>query len=479
MEEDAMPSPSPDATADRSGSSEELAFAAAVEQARMLRDGEVSSRQLVETYLERIERFDGQLNAFRCVRAESAREEADAADARLRDSERAPLLGLPIAVKDNLDVAGELTTHGTGIVIEPAAADCEVVRRLREAGAVIVGKTNLNELALWGHFTSSRAWGETRNPWDPRRGPAGSSGGSAVAVAAGLASAAIGTDGGGSIRLPAAACGIVGLKPQRGRISLAPLSEHWHGLTHVGPLTRSVEDAALLLDALAGAVEGDADRPPALESLIETSRLRIAVSLRPGMPGKPGPEARTALEEIAELARELGHAVIEGDPEYGELRTAFSPRWLHGAHQDAVRLGGRRGLEPRTRTMTRIGSRLGKAALRARAKEGEIAARIKRLFDDCDILLTPVAPAPPAPLGDGVHRGGLRTFFGGVGRVCYTPAWNITGQPAIAIPAGFDDRGLPRAVQVIGRPNDEPSVLSLAAQIEAARPWARRRPPLG
>ncbi len=227
----------------------DLAFAGLVRQAGLVRDGSVSPRELVELSLERIARLDPELNAFRVVLAEQARAEAAAAE---RDDGVAdqPLRGVPVAVKDDLDVAGEVTAFGTGAYGPPAREDSEVVRRLRAAGAIVIGKTNVPELTQWP-FTESITWGRTRNPWDLERTPGGSSGGSAAAVAAGLVPAALGTDGLGSVRIPAACCGLVGVKPQRGRVSYAPLAEHWHGLSVIGPLVRRAADAALLLDVMA------------------------------------------------------------------------------------------------------------------------------------------------------------------------------------------------------------------------------------
>src|SRR5436305_3288179 len=224
-----------------------------------------TSRELVEDSLARIERLDQKLNAFRRVMADSARAAADEADARRAAGEHGPLLGMPVAVKGNMTVDGP--------------APHEVVRRLRAAGAVIVGTTNMSELALWGHFTSSRAHGVTRNPWNLERSPGGSSGGAAAAVASGMVAAAVGSDGGGSIRIPSAMCGVFGLTPQRGRVPLGPDEVHWHGLTVFGPIARSAADAALLLDAIAGAGTAYCDvaatDPPA---------LRIGVAPRPTLP---------------------------------------------------------------------------------------------------------------------------------------------------------------------------------------------------
>src|SRR3954463_13556540 len=224
-----------------------LAFAGVASLAELVRRGQVSSRELVEAVLRRIERLDRDLNAFGAVYAERALAQAAEADRRRRSGELLPLLGVPVAVKDEIDLAGEITSRGTAAVATPAAGDAEVVRRLRAAGAVIVGKTTMPELGLWP-FTESITWGVTRNPWDVERTPGGSSGGSAAAVAAGLVPAALAADGAGSLRLPAACCGIFGLKPHSGRVPRAPHDgdrSHW---ICFGPLTRSVLDGAILLD---------------------------------------------------------------------------------------------------------------------------------------------------------------------------------------------------------------------------------------
>jgi amidase len=461
---------------------DDLAFAGVARQAELVRAGEVSARELVELHLARIDRLDGVLHAFRSVAAERALAEADAAQERLRDGDPAPLLGVPIAVKDNVDVAGETTAHGTPESGPPARADAEVVRRLRVAGAVVVGRTAMPELALWPHFTESRTGGVTRNPWDPERTPGGSSGGAAAAVAAGLAAGAVGSDGGGSIRVPAACCGLFGLKPQRGRISLMPLAEHWLGLTHLGPLARRVLDAAVLLDALHGPAPGDADRPPAPAQAFARAAatapgtLRIAVSTKPAMPTRVAPAIREAVESTAELLRSLGHEVRERDPDYGVLMPQFLPRYARGAWEDAQELPSGPRLERRTRGMVRLGAAMARPAARVRAAEPARAARIGAIFADHDVVLTPTIAAAPPRAGRHARAGALRTFLDAGTYACFTAPWNITGQPAASVPAGFDADGLPLAVQLVARPGAEATLLALAAQLEQARPWAGRRP---
>src|ERR671923_1301918 len=269
---------------------DDLAFAGVVRQAELVRDGEVSSRELVELCLARIGRLDPELNAFRTVMAERALADADQADARRRAGEERPLLGVPLAVKDSQDVAGEVTAHGTDAYGEPARGDSAIVGRLRAAGAVIVGKTNLPELAIMGS-TEGPAFGVTRNPWDTDRTPGGSSGGSAAAVAAGLCAAATASDGAGSIRIPAANCGLVGLKPTRDRIPLSPPTEHWYGLSVLGFETRGVRDTALLM-SVGAADEGLRDapgRPPEV--------LRAAVSTNASLPTRLHPDVKRAVEQ--------------------------------------------------------------------------------------------------------------------------------------------------------------------------------------
>ncbi|HEV2998115.1 MAG TPA: amidase family protein, partial [Solirubrobacteraceae bacterium] len=230
---------------------ERLAFAGLGEQARMLAAGEVSSVELLELSLRRTAAVDGTLGAFRCVREERARAEAAEADRRLAGGERLPLLGVPVAIKDDIDIAGEESRFGCAGGFQIKDEDCEAVRRLKDAGAVIVGKTNTPELGQWP-FTEGPAFGVTRNPWNADHTPGGSSGGAAAAVAAGLVPAALGSDGAGSVRIPAAWSGLVGIKPQRGRISTWPDPDAFNGLTCLGPLTRTVADAALLLDVVSG-----------------------------------------------------------------------------------------------------------------------------------------------------------------------------------------------------------------------------------
>jgi amidase len=466
--------------------SEQIAFAGAARQAELIRAGEISPTELVRLHLDRIERLDPQLNAFRVVLAERAMLEAEQAEARLRGGEERALLGVPIALKDEVDLAGELTTRGTDGYPEPAAADSEMVRRLREAGAIVIGKTLLPELAICG-FTESATWGVSRNPWNLQHTPGGSSGGSAAAVAAGLVPIASASDGAGSIRIPAACCGLFGLKPQRGRISLAPRGEHWQGLSVNGCVSRTVLDTALWLDvASGGSSEVGAPSPPQ-RPFVEAARtppgrLRVAVSTaapRALVPPTVSEVATGAVDAIAETLRSLGHTVEAQDPAWGSIGNNMTPRYLRGIAEDVEEVPLPERLERRTRGFGRLGRLLPRRTVEAaRRAEAADAERVGAIFERFDVLMTPVMGGTALPVRRWEGRGALRTLLGMSRFYPYCIPWNHLGNPAMAVPAGFGADGLPLSVQIVGRPGEEEKLLSLAAQIEAERPWADRRPPL-
>jgi amidase len=458
----------------------DLAYAGAAEQARLIRDGEVSARELTETTLARIDRLNPRLNAYRVVFHERALAEAGQADARRSSGQDRPLLGVPVAIKDDADVAGVPTAFGSLATSEaPKAVDSDVVARLRAAGAVVVGKTNVPELTIWP-FTESLGFGAARNPWNDAYTPGGSSGGSGAAVAAGLCGVALGSDGAGSIRIPASFNGIFGIKPQRDRISLGPdHHDAWQGLAHYGPLARRVADAALFLDATAdGAPEGG--YAAALAEPL--APLRVAVSWRtpPGAIAKLGAEQRAAIEDTAAALRELGHTVVEHEVDYGAGAFAnVVTRYLRGIADDAAVLPHPERLEWRSRGMARMGRMIPEARVgAARRGEAALAGRINAIFDHCDVVLLPGAAGPPFRVGELNGRGTLWTLNAAAARVPWYGVWNAIGQPAMSVPAGFDALGLPLAAQLAGRPGDERTLLRLAAQLEQARPWADRRPPV-
>jgi amidase len=474
-------------SAEAQESATELAFAGLETQALMLISREVSSRELVELALKRTEDAQPRLNAFRVIRTEEALAEAEAADRRLAAGDGAPLLGVPVAIKDDVDLGGHTTPFGCGGKYRPAVRDCEAVRRLRKAGAIVIGKTHAPEVGQW-HFTETPTHGATRNPWNVNHTPGGSSGGAAAAVAAGLVAGAIGSDGAGSIRIPAAWTGLVGLKPQRGRVSTWPDPEAFNGLSCYGPLTRSVGDAALLLDVIHGNVPADLHRPqppaqPFSESAASEPRsLRVALSFATpfGVPGDVDPEHRAAIDGVAERLAELGHDVVAADPDYGLVGPALVPRGMAGVEQwlrDNVE--DRSLLEPRTRTHARVGKALGGFPLRlSRAAEPALQRRTRRVFDRFDVVLTPTTAKPPPQIGSLEGRGYWATSSI-AGAICpFAFAWNVVGWPGLSVPAGFTENGLPIGAQLLGRENDEATLLALGAQLEAVADgeWAMQPP---
>jgi amidase len=380
-------------------------------------------------------------------------------------------------------VAGEFTAWGTALRGAPAPRGNDLVARLRGAGAVIIGKTNLPELAIIGD-TEGPAFGFTRNPWDLDRSPGGSSGGSAAAVAAGLCAAATGSDGAGSIRIPASCCGLVGLKPQRDRISLGALAGHWHGLSVAGFLTRTVEDTALLLDV---ASERRAQRP-----FVEAVRARVVPR-----PSRLGPVSHRALlqgrlptelgrRRRASLAPPAGRQLAHARPRRHAARSVVRPRsgrrlarYLNGIAEDAKRFGPPERLQRRTRGVIRMGRLVPRRLLdKALRDEARHAARIGGLFRDHDVLLTPTIALLPVEAARWEGLSAPRTMLEMAMVYPFTGVWNMTGQPAISIPAPPSRDGLPIGAQLIAPANAEDRLLGLAAQLERELAWPAKRPPL-
>lgn len=465
-------------------------FPTLTHQLYQLASGTVTAAELVAQSLEAIEASQDTLNAFRLVFTERAIADAAVADRKRaagEDLSRLPLLGIPIAVKDDVDVAGAPTRFGTAgkeDAVRVAAADAEVVRRLRAAGAVIVGKTNTCELGQWP-FTSGPGFGHTRNPWSRDHTPGGSSGGSAAAVAAGLVSAAIGSDGAGSVRIPAAWTHLIGIKPQRGRISTWPLTEAFNGITVNGVLARTVADAALVLDASSGNAPGDLHKPPPVSVSDYVSRapgpLRIAISTKfpfTGFRAELHPEIRSALAAIAAQLEQLGHTMVAADPDY-DLRMSwnFLARSTAGIPQWIERLGDDVALDSRTRSNARIGRLLSQHILRkARSNETAAQQRIGWIFNLADVVLAPTTAQPPLDVNTFDRLGALATDRAMIRACPVTWPWNLLGWPSINVPAGFTTDGLPIGVQLMGPANSEPLLVSLAAALEAINGWAAREP---
>jgi amidase len=445
------------------------------ETADRIRAGELTAVQAVEACLEVIDRDNPGLNAFSVVLADRARAEAAERDAA--EQPLGPLHGVPIAIKEENDVEGCVTTFGGRANTTPAPADSEVVRRLRAAGAVIVGKTSMPEFGAWP-YTEPISLGPTRNPWDPGFTPGGSSGGTAAAVAAGMIPVGIGGDGGGSIRIPASFCGVFGLKPQRGRVTTAPNPHLWWALGTLGPLTRTVLDSALVYDVITGSTDSDLYRAGETGSFVEAAgrepgRLRIGWTVKGTSPGvRPHPLHVRAVQDTARLLTELGHDVREADVRLPDPTAAFVPQFFAGIRTEADAVEHYDRLEPSIRQAYRLGAWVRPGVVDwALRQTGKVSEKANRAFDKYDVLLTPVTANRPPKVGvlKGVNV--LTAALKSQPAITYTALWNVTGNPAAAVPCGLGPDGLPLSVQLVGRLDDEPTLLSLSAQLETARPW--------
>jgi amidase len=470
----------------------ELLRRPATELADLIRSGELSARELVEASLRRIDELEPSINAFAFVGHESALEAADAIAPR----DPRPFAGVPIAVKDNRPVAGMPLTMGSDLFGELIAPhDAFLVRRLREAGFVIVGKTTMPEMGILP-TTEPRRFGPTNNPWDLTRTPGGSSGGAAAAVAAGMVPIAHGNDGGGSIRIPAACCGLVGLKPARGRVSLGPDAGQSF-LVCDGVLTRTVGDTAAALDVLAGYEPGDATwapPPPAAYRELagrDPGRLKIALAIDPPLADATlDPLCEAAARDAAELLASLGHEVQEIDPQWSQLDLLPDFTREFGPHVSMTtlvggRLAGREptedDVEPLTWSLFRHARSLD--ALTILSSHARLEAEARSLVASTagfDALLTPALAQRPVRTGE-IHGRGPDPWANFQRSGYFTPfaaLANITGQPAISVPLYHGDDGLPTAVQLVGPPAREDLLLALVTQLERALPWSDREPPL-
>jgi len=467
----------------------ELLFRPALELADLVRAGELSARELAEASLETIARRNGEINAFCHVDAQGALATAEA----IGPGDPRPFAGVPIAIKDNQPVAGMPLTLGSCFMPDfVPEADSHVVRRLREAGFVIVGKTTLPELGILPVSEATR-FGPTRNPWDPGRTPGGSSGGSAAAVAAGMVPIAHGNDGGGSTRIPAACCGLVGLKPQRGRISRGP-AEGGSYLVQDGVLTRTVADTAAALDVLAGYEPGDAwwapepDEPFAMAAGREPERLRIGFTVKPPIDVPVDEVASAAVRDAAALLESLGHEVSEADPGWeqpdllGLFTATFGPA-VSSALLFAQALAGREAAEDDVEPLTwHVFSRSRRVSapelLVSQARLNALVREQMPLYQRFDAVLTPALAERPVRHGEIDPRGPdpAATFARSGAFTPFTAIQNVTGNPAVSLPLHHGEDGLPTAVQLIAAPAREGLLLALGAQVEAAMDWAQRRP---
>lgn len=461
----------------------ELPFVSAVRLAEWVKTRTVSPVELVEECLGRIDRLDGHLNSVVALDAERALETARRAERTAGRSDTPPLHGVPIAIKDLHLTEGLTTTFGTrSLGTFVPTLDEENVARLRRAGAIVLGKTNVPE---WGTVpvTEPALHGPCRNPWNTDRTPGGSSGGAAAAVAAGLVPFAHGSDGGGSIRIPASHCGVFGLKPARGRVSSAPLfGDRLAGLSTVGPLARHVVDAAAMLDAMRGYAPGDPHwapepaRPYVDEAETDPPSLRVGL-VRASPVTAFGPEAVAAVEDAARLLEKLGHQVEPLElPLTERFRSQFRVLWASGVSALPVDPDT---LERFNAELFRAGKAYSAADLLQAVNVLQFDARA--VVAAClafDVVLSPTMAEPPLAIG-ALGEFGLDTGFDRFSDyVGIAPVANVTGQPAMNLPLGWSDDGLPLGVMVTGRPADEATLFRLAGQVQRAVDWTRRRPPV-
>jgi amidase len=472
---------------------EELAGLDALAQADLVRRGELTALELVEAAISRIDRLNPIVNAV-ITRLDDA---ARAAVAAARPKAGAPLAGVPFLLKDlGSPLGGVRQTGGSRALLDAvAAADGELVRRYKRAGLVIVGKTSTPEFG--NHSTTEPvAFGPTRNPWAVDRTAGGSSGGSAAAVASGMVPAAHGGDGAGSIRIPASCCGLVGLKPTRGRVPRAPGHELGASLSVEHVITRSVRDTAAFLDATAGAAAGDAFIVPAparaflSEVGADPGRLRIGWTAKPPVEALVDPACVAAARSAAELLASLGHHVEEAAPVFdgGVLLDAMGQVWAASNTASAAAAEARIGrplgadeLEITTWELVEVGRRLSALDLLHAYDALAAASRsIAPFFARYDAWLTPTLAKPPLPLGilNASYGGGLAWWRFDLTFNPWNPVANVTGQPAISLPLASSPDGLPVGVLLTGRLGDEANLLRLAGQLEAVRPWSDRRPPV-
>jgi amidase len=469
--------------------SSDLAFTSALTQAELIRQGELSPVDLVGLYLERIQQIDSQLGSFVTVTAEQAWADAKTKTEQLancdQSSELPPFLGVPVAIKDLTAVQGVRCAFGSPALLDHVSAhDDAVVARLKQAGFIILGKTSVSELGSLP-YTEPTHLPTARNPWNINYTPGGSSGGSAAAVAAGLTPVAQGSDGGGSVRGPAFCCGLVGLKPARGRISFAPLGDHQNGIASHGVLARTVLDAAALLDVMSGYVPGDPYWLPnpepsflvmAQQGVHRTPSdkpLRIAYATEILPIGAADADCQQCVVETANQLANLGHQLEPDCPDFSGLVEPFIVLWRAGVATAGLPL---EALSPFNQWLLSQQDLSGDY-LKAVWAIQIIARRIVAFFEHYDALLLPTYLHPPIRIGEWNDLSPTDALQRMIHWIAPCPPFNASGQPALALPRRLTAAGLPVGVQLVGRPADEATVIALAAQLEAAYPW-QQRPPL-
>lgn len=465
----------------------DLAFTPATEQAKLIREKKLSPVELTSLYLERIEALDGKLNSYVTVAGEQALEQARRAEELVAGGgDLAPFHGVPISIKDLFETKGLRTTLSTKSLKDYVPdQDDHVVRKIKDAGFVVLGKTNASEFGSVP-VTESELNGACMNPWDTSRTPGGSSGGAAAGVAAGLAPVAHGSDGGGSVRIPASCCGLFGIKPSRGRISSGPrLGEHWHGFSTSGPIARTVRDAAALLDVMSGYEPGDPywapppERPFAEEAGRDPGRLRVGYTLTNPNEMPVDPECEAAMRHTAELLDSVGHEVEEAAPDWVDETLAPSFIQLISTGTGVVSFLPREELEPLNRFLIDSAEQISSIQhIQALTQAHAYARKVVAWWSQYDILLTPTLALPPVeigwifsdedPMGQLIRSGMFIPF---------TPMANVTGLPAVSVPLYRTPEGLPVGSQLVGAPAGEAQLIRVAAQLEEAQAFDGDRPP--
>lgn len=465
-------------------SGSDLAFTPALELAALIRRKEVSPVELVDLFLDRIERLNPQLNAYLTVAGDQAREAAKAAEAAPAGDR--PLHGVPVSIKDLHFTQGIRTTNGSAAYADFVPDhDHVVVERLKAAGAIILGKTNTSEFGQ-SSTTENRLGDDCRNPWDTSRTTAGSSGGAGASVAAGLGPLAVGSDGGGSVRNPAAFCGVFGIKATFGRVPNYGALGGMPIFSHTGPLTRTVRDAALMLNVMAGPDRRDplAIREPAPDVLAALNQpgRRGKVAFSPNLGGAPiHPEVRKAFEGAVQVFSDLGYLVEEAGPPVPEPARIFGPIVCVDEYSAIGHLLDEQAdlLMPYVKSTLEVGRDL-PAYKYARALRhlDHFRAGVAEFFEGYDLLLTPMNAVPAFPVGQRPAEIDGQPVDKLWGAFPFSMPFNLTGQPAASVPCGFSSDGLPIGLHIVGRLRDEISVFQAAAAFEEARPWADRRPPV-
>lgn len=466
------------------------AFISAHDLAAMIKRRDVSPVEATQFYLDRIDKHNSELNAYVTIAPDQALESARKCEEAMKDADTdslPPFHGVPIPIKDLNEVIGIRTTHGTKAFSDHIPEiEGSTIRRIREAGFVILGKTNVPEFGTIP-TTESELLGACHNPWDPARSAGGSSGGAAASVAAGLAPLAHGSDGAGSVRIPASCCGVFGIKPTRGRVSQAPfVGESWAGFSTEGPLGRTVADAAALLDVMSGYETGDPywapdpARPFVSEVGEDPGKLRVGLLTRAPTDVAVDDACVAAAKEAAELLESLGHEVHEVGLEWldPELTSHFikivqtSTAYYRGLVDIAT-------VEPVNRALAEAGEATSSMAyIHARLALQEVARHAVKQWDDMDVMLTPTLALEPVELGWMFEDPDPWVQLVRAGMfIPFTPIANITGQPAVSLPLYWTDEGLPIGVQLVGAPADEATLIRLSSQLEEARPWKDKHPP--